>query len=123
MATDAEKLAMLNANQLAAGRNQIAAARADAARLRSFAGAAGGLGIDYSAMAGYQNPELMATTSMLGKNLVGTATGAQTALQRLIALRKSKGYQDQLGGLSSSGGVSALYNPTADGTSTVPVYA
>jgi hypothetical protein len=122
MASDAEKIAMLSANQRAAAQSQVAAARAGAQRLGSFAGAAGGILPDYSAAPGMQNPELANTSSILRTNLVSNALGQRNALQRLIALRKSRGYQGELsgGGVGTLGGLTAVYTPSPTGA-TIPV--
>jgi hypothetical protein len=124
MATDAEKINMLSANQQAAIRGDVVAARRAARSLGTFSQAAmSGLGLDYSAAPGMQSPTLMQQTGLLGRSIVGDALSQQEAFKKLLALRKLKGYQSELSGgaLGAVGGIPSFITPPV--TTTVPITA
>ena len=122
--TDAQRLAIMNANERAQSEARVAQANRMRRGLGSVASAAGGIVGDYSAAPGMQNPTLTNTAGILGQSILGNATSASNALQRLIALRRSKGYQNELsgGGISTLGGFTAVYDPATATSSSQPVY-
>lgn len=122
--TDAQRVAIMTANERAQSEARIAQANRMRMGLGSVANAAGGIVGDFSAAPGMQNPILTNATGILGESLVGNATARNEVLKRIAMLRRDKVYKDELsGGVSSLGGFDAVYNPTTTTSGSTSVFA